>query len=354
MWARAASSATSRSAAASSARRGRGRLAWGAEPRGVVDSGLPGPKGNRETFSPPRPDRPSPRLPDDFDEPDRRRSQLTPSAARRSCCTASATTARRPRVERLERVAGASRRRARSSGDDAPSADLAVVLGGDGTMLRALDAVPRHRRPRHRRQLRPRRLPRVDPCRRARDRPAPRIRRRLRTSSSCRRSRRDVDGQRTVAVNDVVVHSATLGRMVELAWEVGGEDFGTLACDGVICSTPSGSTAYNLSNGGPVLAWGLDAMAVTFIAPHSLARAPARGRARRPTSSSATGRGDVLASVLVDGHLGRARSATGPASFASARPTQRSLPRDARPRPLFFRRYPRDLCFVGSASRTSS
>jgi len=43
-----------------------------------------------------------------------------------------------------------------------------------------------------------------------------------------------------------------------------------LPCDGVICSTPSGSTAYNLSNGGPVLLWGLDAMAITFVAPHSL------------------------------------------------------------------------------------
>ena len=41
------------------------------------------------------------------------------------------------------------------------------------------------------------------------------------------------------------------------------------SCDGVICSTPSGSTGYNLSNGGPVLVWGMDAMTVTFIAPHA-------------------------------------------------------------------------------------
>ena len=62
--------------------------------------------------------------------------------------------------------------------------------------------------------------------------------------------------------------------MVELDWAIGGEDLGTLPCDGVICSTPSGSTAYNLSNGGPVLVWGLDAMAVTFVAPHSLHARP--------------------------------------------------------------------------------
>ena len=83
-----------------------------------------------------------------------------------------------------------------------------------------------------------------------------------------------LDGETHVAVNDVVATSATLGRMVELAWAVGGEDLGTIPCDGMICATPSGSTAYNLSNGGPVLVRGLDAMAVTFIAPHSLHARP--------------------------------------------------------------------------------
>jgi NAD+ kinase len=102
-------------------------------------------------------------------------------------------------------------------------------------------------------------------------------------------------------VNDVVVHSAMQGRMVELAWEVGGEDFGMLACDGVICSTPSGSTAYNLSNGGPVLAWGLDAMAVTFIAPHSLRVRPlVVGRSAEVVISNRTA--DVGGTVLLDGH----------------------------------------------------
>ena len=61
---------------------------------------------------------------------------------------------------------------------------------------------------------------------------------------------------------------------LKLGWAIGGEDLGALPCDGLICATPSGSTAYNLSNGGPVLVWGLDAMAVTFIAPHSLHARP--------------------------------------------------------------------------------
>ncbi len=77
-----------------------------------------------------------------------------------------------------------------------------------------------------------------------------------------------------VAVNDVVVTSAEPGRMVELGWDVGGEELGSQPCDGLICCTPSGSTAYNLSNGGPVMMWGLEAMAITFVAPHSLHARP--------------------------------------------------------------------------------
>jgi NAD+ kinase len=145
----------------------------------------------------------------------------------------------------------------------------------------------------------------------------------------------DADGVRATAVNDVVVLSSIRGRMVELAWAVGGEDLGVQACDGMICSTPSGSTAYNLSNGGPVLVRGLDAMAVTFIAPHSLHVRPMvvpRGldlevRNRTP---------DVSASVLVDGH--------GVAEIATAAPItmrlgeQRSLLATL-PEATFFRRY---------------
>ena len=111
----------------------------------------------------------------------------------------------------------------------------------------------------------------------------------------------ETQGARHVAVNDVVVSSGVLGRMVELEWSVGGEALGSVPCDGIICSTPSGSTAYNLSNGGPVLMWGIDAMAVTFVAPHALDARPfvvprgldlvVRNRTRA-----------VAAAVLVDGH----------------------------------------------------
>jgi len=108
-------------------------------------------------------------------------------------------------------------------------------------------------------------------------------------------------GKEFVAVNDVVATSSTLGRMIELGWAIAGEDLGVVSCDGMICSTPSGSTAYNLSNGGPVLVRGLDAMAITFIAPHSLdARPLVVPRGAELTVRNATP--DVGAAVLVDGH----------------------------------------------------
>jgi len=107
--------------------------------------------------------------------------------------------------------------------------------------------------------------------------------------------------ERHDAINDVVATSSTLGRMVELEWSVGGEGLGSLRCDGLICATPSGSTAYNLSNGGPVLVWGLDALTVTFIAPHSLqARSLVVPRSRDVVVTNRTP--DVWVTALADGH----------------------------------------------------
>jgi NAD+ kinase len=104
-----------------------------------------------------------------------------------------------------------------------------------------------------------------------------------------------------VAVNDVVVASASLGRMIELELAVGGEELGRQPCDGIICATPSGSTAYNLSNGGPVLMWGLEAMALTYVAAHSL---HARPLVVPPGSDVIVWNRthDVEAGVLADGH----------------------------------------------------
>jgi NAD+ kinase len=144
-------------------------------------------------------------------------------------------------------------------------------------------------------------------------------------------------GQRWPAVNDVVVASSTTGRMIELGWAIGGEDLGSLPCDGLICSTPSGSTAYNLSNGGPVLVWGLDAMAITFVAPHSLHARPLvvpRGRALAVANRSL----DVAATVLADG---QAVHELTPGDEVEARLSEERSLLATLPESTFFRRYRR-------------
>jgi len=217
-----------------------------------------------------------------------------------------------PALERLRTVAAASgvellfgdeeaeKHGVPPSGDDRRLPDLVVVLGGDGTMLRALQGFldtgvpvlgvnfgrvgflastgPEELEAALGRvfagEYRVVELPSLDV---------------------------DAAGRRATALNDVVALSSIRGRMVELQWALGGEDLGTQPCDGMICATPTGSTAYNLSNGGPVLVRGLDAMVITFIAAHSLHARPMvvpRGlelviRNRTP---------DVPVTVIADGH----------------------------------------------------
>jgi NAD+ kinase len=72
------------------------------------------------------------------------------------------------------------------------------------------------------------------------------------------------------ALNDVSMHRKIGGRVAELSYAVGLEEVGSVRCDGLVVATPAGSTGYNLANGGPVLAWGVAGMVVSFIAPHSL------------------------------------------------------------------------------------
>jgi NAD+ kinase len=143
------------------------------------------------------------------------------------------------------------------------------------------------------------------------------------------------NGERYAAVNDAVIVSGTPGRIVEIHSFIGGEDLGTQPCDGLLCATPPGSTAYNLSNGGPVLVWGLDAAVITYVAPHTLHARPLvvgpdfelRVVNRSP---------DVDAVVLVDGHsvCSLARDQDVHVRFGSSRTLLATLPEQT-----FFGRY---------------
>jgi len=75
--------------------------------------------------------------------------------------------------------------------------------------------------------------------------------------------------QTWAAFNDISVHRQPGRRVADLAYGVGSEEIGRVRCDGLVVSTPAGSTGYNLANGGPVLAWGVEGYVVSFIAPHS-------------------------------------------------------------------------------------
>src|SRR5207245_11671603 len=79
-----------------------------------------------------------------------------------------------------------------------------------------------------------------------------------------------LEAPQQTAINDVAIHRKVGERVAEIAYAVAGEIVGSVRCDGLVVATPAGSTGYNLANGGPVMAWGVEGLVVSFIAPHSL------------------------------------------------------------------------------------
>src|SRR4030095_3174090 len=157
-------------------------------------------------------------------------------------------------------------------------ADLAIVLGGDGTML----AIAR--------QLAPHNVPLIG-VNQGRlgfltDIPLAR----MEATLGALLDRRYVEARGTIvaacvqrangarehapALNDVVVNRGSLGTMIECAVEIDGRFVYAMRADGIIVATPTGSTAYALSAGGPILAPEVPAFALVPVAPHALTHRP--------------------------------------------------------------------------------
>ena len=115
-------------------------------------------------------------------------------------------------------------------------------------------------------------------------------------------------GESFVALNDFVVHQGGVARVIRLSLSVGEgesrEEIGAFSGDGVILSTPTGSTAYSLSAGGPLIVPSLDCILVTPVAPHTLAVRPLVIPAEEQvTVRELEGSGSVV--LTVDGQIGQ-------------------------------------------------
>jgi len=116
---------------------------------------------------------------------------------------------------------------------------------------------------------------------------------------------------RHTAINDVAIHRKVGERVAELAYSLDSEEAGRVRCDGLVVATPAGSTGYNLANGGPVMAWGVEGFLVSFIAPHSMTaralvvapddRLTVFNRSREPLDVAVDGRpvGEILPDATI-------------------------------------------------------
>ncbi len=187
-------------------------------------------------------------------------------------------------------------------------ADLAIVLGGDGAILRAAHQMGERQLPvaavnlgklGFLADLSPGELPEI-----LRDFAAGRLRVIQHLMFQCLVFRQDAEEPacRQLGLNEVVVWSGPTFAMMDLDLYVDSEWVTTYSCDGLILSTPVGSTAHSLASGGPILRKELQAFVISPISPHTLTNRPVVDSAER-RYELVVARPNVGTSVVVDGHV---------------------------------------------------
>ncbi|MEO8706949.1 MAG: NAD(+)/NADH kinase [Kofleriaceae bacterium] len=158
------------------------------------------------------------------------------------------------------------------------SVDLAVVLGGDGTMLRASRLVAEHKRP----VLGVNfgqlgfltGFPSEDAQAALEAALAGKLKREQRMRLAVKFKRTGVEPILRYALNDAVLHQGAMARLVGIDAFVDDQFVASYRADGLIVATPTGSTAYNMAAGGPIVVPGHDAMTMTPICAHALTNRP--------------------------------------------------------------------------------
>jgi NAD+ kinase len=170
--------------------------------------------------------------------------------------------------------------RAVDKGALAAGIDMVLVLGGDGTLLSMADRIGEagSRIPilgvnfGSLGFLTEVTLPELYPSLEAALAGGARIEERMMLCSDTTRAGASLGNR--IALNDVVITKGARSRMIDLSVQVGGEFVTRVKADGLIIATPTGSTAYNLAAGGPIVQPNVDALILTPIAPHTLTNRP--------------------------------------------------------------------------------
>ena len=166
-------------------------------------------------------------------------------------------------------------------------ADIAIVLGGDGTVLHTARRMDDHPDPRPGRQCRPARLScRPDPRRllRPSDRPgAAAVHGREPDDPDLHPDPQERTRQVFRGLNDAVIRAAPFFHLIEIGLSIDGESVMTYRGDGLIIATPVGSTAHSLSAGGPILPPNAHMFVVTPLCAHTLTQRPLVDSAHRPS-----------------------------------------------------------------------